>query len=101
MKIAKYIILEKGGLETAVILHGSVSHNEAANLDAMRSQGTLVNAAGYFVIGEDGKAFVDPDLRSGTLDLRSRPQDAVIIQRTLVLLGLAPSSTLNFQPSTL
>lgn len=83
----KYIIVRNAGLETAILLHGSVSHFEAVNADVLRDQGGELLSAGYWTIA-DGRVVVAKDTPSTTLNIAPRENDAEIIERTLYLLRL-------------
>jgi hypothetical protein len=74
--LVKYIILETDGKEHPLVFSTFIRHDEMAPA----SGGHLV-AAGYAIL-TDGKAIVN-GVGSGSLNLKSRPQDADIIQSLL------------------
>jgi hypothetical protein len=78
---AKYIIVNRMGLELAIIVPEPVNHSDAINLNLCRPI-----SAGFYWINEDNT--VRTDGRSTSLQLCSRPEDADIIQSTLHLIGL-------------
>lgn len=88
----KYIIVKKCGLETAIILHASVSHNQAVNPTELAKEGAELLSAGFFLCDPDLGIIVDDSTGSSTLNLSPRPDDAEIIERTLFLNGIKISS---------
>ena len=89
----KYIIIRKHGFDSAILLFGNVSHDQAVNPAKLELDGAEVLSAGFFEI-PNGQIKVD-DLGSNSLNLLPRPEDLEIIGRTLILMDLAPRSLWN------
>ena len=97
MKLAKYIIVEKLGLEIAIILHAGISHDEAVNPYELTLHGSILKSAGYCCF-EEGRVEVCQGMPSTSLHLHPRPQDAEILENTFHLMGLklkAPESAVQ------
>jgi hypothetical protein len=74
--LRKYIILEHQGKEFAFIFPLAISHDRACP----NAAGHLISAGSFSII--DGQVFLT-GLGSETLRLKSRPQDAPLIQSLL------------------
>ena len=81
----KYIVVEALGINLAIILPGAVTHAHAINTREIKPL-----SAGFFELN-NGCATVELPGGSSSLDLRSRPEDAEIIEHTLLLMGLLPA----------
>jgi len=88
----KYIVFEQSGLETALLFDPLIEHDQFKELNPI--------SAGFFITHEqnvadqyswDGPSFI-PKIsvygKSTSLELESRPEDAIIIERCLSHKGI-------------
>lgn len=78
----KYIIINRLGIPSAILLADHVNHSDAVNLAAVKP------VSSGFCSLRNGCVYVERG--SNSLNLHSRPEDADIIRLTLHLTGLMP-----------
>jgi hypothetical protein len=79
MAFGKYIIVECGGREEAIICSNLMQHSDAAD-------GRKVVSGGFFQIFKDGEGQIDVCTFGESVSLRkkSREEDTKIVKRTLM-----------------
>ena len=77
----KYIIVEAHDMNWAIVLPGAVTHSHAINIRELKPI-----SAGFFEVS-DGRVIVELPGGSSSLGLRSREEDAGIIEHTLLIMG--------------
>lgn len=82
----KYVIVQRLGMELAIIFHEIVTHCSAVNRDDLAKDHATVLSAGMAHVNDEGR--IETSGQSTSLGLKPRPQDAEIIEDTLLLLGL-------------